>query len=1016
MKKMLFRKMMAVLLSAVMLVGILSGASPVGVLIQDDTGLSIVKENMAETRSSLSENKIMRMESITDSVTWNDETISDITISGGTESNPVVITVSGSVEINGTLSIDSGYVRFTGGGTLNFLSNSANAIVVQEGADVTFENVALDGANYTWSSSALLLYGNVTLKSGTSIRHFQSTGGSGAYAGRKGVIAVYGKGVLNIYDGVTITGNTCKSGIIALYQADDGAYSNPSTAIVNMYGGNITENTVNNSNLGVIWNWCGNLNISGGTVTAAGSEYAVYTQGNAGGYNADTTISGGTFAGNTTGAVCAGKDSGNKSTITITGGIFTGKIAATVNYGTIDIQGGRYTGTDYALSSNGNGSGTLNVQGGEFLGNKTAYQGEIATKTQKVIVGDSADSVKNWDKSTSLNSYKYVAIGEVAELPVDKGWNLTSDGTLTITSDAGMEDWLKHGGSSEQQVTTIVLQEGVTYIGEWAFNGCENLTQATIPSSVTSIGDSAFNRCKKLESIEIPSNVEYIGESVFQDCESLQSVKIPDSVTSIGSYAFLRCSSLAEITIPKNVSFIDYGAFSDCTSLELVIMQSKTPPELYEIYSDVFDNCPCVAEDIQGIRVPAGAAEVYKADYSWMKYGTHIMEEHSHDYEETVWKSNETTHWHECSCGTQADVAAHTEGTGVVTKEPTETETGVMTYNCSVCGYEMRRETIPAKENGKDPGEDEKPDNVDDSGEISKEVKAGVNAPAADISMSAKDLASAVLTEAEKQQVESGANISILLTVEDAGSSVGKEDKDLINTALNNWQVGQYLDISLFKIIGDSQNRVTETTGTIRITITLPDALKHADSTKTRDFAMLRIHNGEISVLNDLDEDADTITIDTNCFSTYVILYQEQTDSTEENGNDNNTSTSGNENDNNSGTDNDNNGSSNNANNNNGSAQKDKEPKTGHQAISLEIYATIAMIAGLSYLILYLNGDKNGMTEEEKNLLTGNIIRWAHKGSRFRILPALAAIFLLLFYYHSIGKAVTVEWKEVYEK
>lgn len=657
-----------------------------------------------------------------------------------------------------------------------------------------------------------------------------------------------------------------------------------------------------------------------------------------------------------------------------------------------------------------------------------------------ILSGAAPVGVLIQDDTGSLNSYKYVAVGEATEPPADVGWNLTSDGTLTITSDAGMEDWLKNGGSSKKQVTTIVLQKGVTYIGEWAFSGYENLTQVTIPSSVTSIGDSAFNRSDKLESIEIPSNVECIGESVFQDCESLQSVKIPDSVTSIGSYAFLRCSSLAEITIPKNVSFIDYGAFSDCTSLELVIMQSKTPPELYELYSDVFDNCPCVAEDIQGIQVPAGTAEIYKADYSWMKYETHIVEAHSHDYEESVWKSNETTHWHECSCGTQADVATHTEGTGVVTKEPTETETGVMTYNCSVCGYEMRRETIPAKESGKNPGEDENPDNVDDSGEISKEVKAGVNAPAADISMSAKDLADAVLTEAEKQQVESGANISILLTVEDAGSRVGKEDKDLINTALNNWQVGQYLDISLFKIIGDSQNRVTETAGTIRITITLPDSLKHADSTKTRDFAMLRIHNGEVSVLNDLDEDADTITIDTNCFSTYVILYQEQADSTEDNGNDTNTSTDnngndtntdtstggngndtststgGNGNDNNSGTGNDNNGSSNNANNNNGSAQKDKEPKTGHQDVSLEIYATIAMIAGLSYLLLYLNGDKSGMTEEEKNLLTGNIIRWAHKGSRFRILPALAAIFLLLFYYHSIGKAVTVEWKEVYEK
>ena len=66
---------------------------------------------------------------------------------------------------------------------------------------------------------------------------------------------------------------------------------------------------------------------------------------------------------------------------------------------------------------------------------------------------------------------------------------------------------------------------------------------------------------------------------------------------------------------------------------------------------------------------------------------------HTHDYS-TEWKSDESSHWHECVCGAKSDTATHTEDGGSVTKEPTEKETGVMTYKCSVCGCIMRTEGI----------------------------------------------------------------------------------------------------------------------------------------------------------------------------------------------------------------------------------------------------------------------------------------------------------------------------------
>ena len=86
---------------------------------------------------------------------------------------------------------------------------------------------------------------------------------------------------------------------------------------------------------------------------------------------------------------------------------------------------------------------------------------------------------------------------------------------------------------------------------------------------------------------------------------------------------------------------------------------------------------------------------------------------------------------------------------------------------------------------------------------------------------------------------------------------------------------------------------------------------------------------------------------------------------------------------------------------------KDNEPETGDIA-HVEVYATIAMIAGLSYLLSYFRDEQHGITEEEKDAIVEKLITWAKAGGYFRRKLALAAIFFLLVYYHSIGKRVSV--------
>ena len=151
-------------------------------------------------------------------------------------------------------------------------------------------------------------------------------------------------------------------------------------------------------------------------------------------------------------------------------------------------------------------------------------------------------------------------------------------------------------------VTDLVIPNGVTSIGDYAFRYYSNLTSVTIPDSVTSIGGHAFDGCGSLTSITIPNSVTSIGGHAFYGCASLTSITIPDGVRSISDFAFSECSNLTSVTIPDSVTSIGWSAFSSCSSLTSITI----PDGVTSIDNDAFEYC----RSLTSITIPAGVTNI----------------------------------------------------------------------------------------------------------------------------------------------------------------------------------------------------------------------------------------------------------------------------------------------------------------------------------------------------------------------------------------------------------------------
>lgn len=210
-------------------------------------------------------------------------------------------------------------------------------------------------------------------------------------------------------------------------------------------------------------------------------------------------------------------------------------------------------------------------------------------------------------------------------------WRRNVSGILTISGTGNMDDFDFNDSVWGTNLKRVVIEWGVSSIGSYAFNDCNQLTSITIPSTVNHIGNKAFNGCAGLQTIGpigtgsniklgqmnkiddfygctslikviLPDSVKTLGSEAFCSCTNLTNIYIPESVTSIGDYSFYNCLKLSEITIPNSVTNIGYKAFSYCESLTNIII----PDNVVNIGEKAFEGC----SKLKSITIPKSLTSI----------------------------------------------------------------------------------------------------------------------------------------------------------------------------------------------------------------------------------------------------------------------------------------------------------------------------------------------------------------------------------------------------------------------
>lgn len=150
---------------------------------------------------------------------------------------------------------------------------------------------------------------------------------------------------------------------------------------------------------------------------------------------------------------------------------------------------------------------------------------------------------------------------------------------------------IRYNGYTKKEVR---IPDGISVIGETAFQGMNNIEQVYIPEGVEMISEGAFSGCKNLRTVNIPEGVETIDRDAFNGCVSIRSLQLPDSVRNIEAGSLAGCVSLESVNIPSGIELLPWRIFEGCISLKYIVI----PKKVKTIEDCAFADCTAL-EDIR---------------------------------------------------------------------------------------------------------------------------------------------------------------------------------------------------------------------------------------------------------------------------------------------------------------------------------------------------------------------------------------------------------------------------------
>lgn len=203
-------------------------------------------------------------------------------------------------------------------------------------------------------------------------------------------------------------------------------------------------------------------------------------------------------------------------------------------------------------------------------------------------------------------------------------WKEYEDVIKSVVVESGITTIGDYAFYSFDELERVILPDGITSIGEHAFSytkvgsvdlpeslkrieanafdGCEELVDMALPEGIEFLGRQAFAGCENWENGDIPSSVKELGAAVFQGCMKLEYAVIPDGITSVPSHMFSYCQSLRSVQIPNSVTLIEDMAFSGCYSLQNIVI----PNGVTVIERNAFSDCKRLTE----VTIPNGVTSL----------------------------------------------------------------------------------------------------------------------------------------------------------------------------------------------------------------------------------------------------------------------------------------------------------------------------------------------------------------------------------------------------------------------